>query len=93
MSERLIIAKEFKNEKAMVNLKTFSTRMVAGELTTDSFLFLAASTSGGSSRGFEDAEVAVNKTINQRLGKLKYFLPIAKAAAAVDVLLLNTQIG
>jgi hypothetical protein len=40
------------------NLKTFSTRMVAGELTTDSFRFRAASTSGGSSRGFDDADVA-----------------------------------
>lgn len=44
---------------------------MAGELTTDSFRFLA-STSGGSSRGLLDALVA-----------------IAKAAAAVDVLLLK----
>jgi hypothetical protein len=39
-------------------LNTFNTRIVAGELTTDSFRFLA-STSGGSSRGLEEAEVAI----------------------------------
>jgi hypothetical protein len=39
-------------------LNTFNTRIVAGELTTDSFRFLA-STSGGSSRGLEEAEVAM----------------------------------
>lgn len=42
-------------------LKTFRTLIVAGELTTDSFLFLAASTSGGSSLGFDDADVAIRK--------------------------------
>lgn len=52
------------------NLKTFSTRIVAGELTTDS-LRLAERISDGSSRGLLDADVAT-----------------AKAAAAVDVLLL-----
>lgn len=52
------------------NLKTFSTRIVAGELTTDSLRFVDRS-SGGSSRGLLEADVA-----------------IAKAAAAVDVLLL-----
>lgn len=51
--------------------RTLSTRIVAGELTTDSFRFLA-STSGGSSLGLLEAEVA-----------------IAKAAAAVEVLLLT----
>lgn len=43
------------------HLSTLRTLIVAGELTTDSFLFLAASTSGGSSLGFEDADVAVNE--------------------------------
>lgn len=38
--------------------KTLRTRMVPGELTTDSFRF-RASTSGGSSRGLLDAEVAI----------------------------------
>lgn len=52
------------------NLNTLRTRIVAGELTTDS-LRLADRSSGGSSRGLLDADVA-----------------IAKAAAAVDVLLL-----
>lgn len=54
---------------------TFRTRIVAGELTTDSFRFLA-STSGGSSLGLLEAEVA-----------------IAKAAAAVEVLLLCRRYG
>lgn len=53
-----------KSNRKESNLKTFNTRIVAGELTTDSFLFLAASTSGGSSRGFEDADVAVKKKCN-----------------------------
>lgn len=48
----------FKENKPITYLNTFNTRIVAGELTTDSFLFLAASTSGGSSRGFDDADVA-----------------------------------
>lgn len=39
-------------------LKTFNTRIVAGELTTDSFL-LSDFVSGGSSRGLLDAEVAI----------------------------------
>ena len=40
----------------IVYLKTFNTRIVAGELTTES-LRLRASISG-SSRGFEEADVA-----------------------------------
>jgi len=60
----------------IAHLKTFKTRIVAGELTTDSFRLRAASISGGSSRGLEDAEVAM-----------------AKAAAAVDVLLLLRRMG
>lgn len=54
--------------------KTFSTLMVAGELTTES-LRLPSLFCGGSSRGLLDADVA-----------------IAKAAAAVDVLLLIFKI-
>lgn len=54
-------------------LKTFSTRMVAGELTTES-LRLPSLFCGGSSRGLLDADVAM-----------------AKAAAAVDVLLLLSK--
>lgn len=38
---------------------TLRTRIVAGELMTESFRFRAASISGGSSLGFEDADVAV----------------------------------
>lgn len=37
--------------------KTFSTRIVAGELTTDSLRF--GPTTGGSSRGLLDADVAM----------------------------------
>lgn len=37
--------------------------MVAGELTTDSFRFLAASTSGGSSLGLDDADVANKRKV------------------------------
>lgn len=39
-------------------LKTFNTRIVAGELTTDSFR-LSDFVSGGSSRGLLDADVAI----------------------------------
>lgn len=54
-----------------IYLITFSTRIVAGELTTESLRLPSVRCCGGSSRGLLDAEVA-----------------IAKAAAAVDVLLL-----
>jgi hypothetical protein len=39
-------------------LKTLRTLIVAGELITESLRFLAASISGGSSLGFDDADVA-----------------------------------
>lgn len=38
---------------------TFSTRIVAGELTIDSLRFLASTSSGGSSRGLLDPEMAI----------------------------------
>lgn len=50
--------KSFQKTNRNANLKTLRTLIVAGELTTDSFLFLAASTSGGSSLGFDEADVA-----------------------------------
>lgn len=46
---------------------TLRTRIVAGELMTESFRFLAASISGGSSLGFEDADVAI--TVKTRVEK------------------------
>jgi hypothetical protein len=73
-------------------LRTFKTRIVAGELTTESFR-LRASISG-SSRGFDEADVAVLflkkihiiYTVLETDMIQQQSLPIAKAAAAVDVL-------
>lgn len=44
-------------ENVLIYRKTFSTRIVAGELTTDSLRF--GPTTGGSSRGLLDADVAI----------------------------------
>jgi hypothetical protein len=56
--DSMIFKKSSKKLKNLKNhLNTFSTRMVAGELTTDSLRF-RASISGGSSLGLLEADVA-----------------------------------
>lgn len=60
MSENKLnyLSSQHKKYNNKTNLKTFKTRIVAGELTTESFRFVDFRI-GGSSRGLLDADVAI----------------------------------